>query len=387
MRKLPDFIKAYMTHTEDQEAPEIFHFWTALGILAAAVRRNLWIDRGYYKLFPNLYVIFVAESGKLRKSTAQEYGVDQILREIPGLKIYTERMTMEGIIDQMDRVNIVNGKMQRDACVFIFAPELVMLLPGDEISRKVMAFMTSTYMGKDKYGYLTKGGDELKLENVLVNFLGATAPDWLETLSEDVAKGGFLARIVFVTAAKRRKAIAWPEPQRTKVQINELIGDLQHISSLNGEMKPTPEFRKTFADWYERDVPQHDDPRVQGFRERQHDLAIRIAMLLSIAKADDLVLQEEEFHLAVSILKDIEDFVPQALSHIATSQHSRDSERVLGQIKRKSGKMTYTEILRANSWKLSSQEVQEVLKSLEDRQEIHFVRQGRTLTYVLGPKP
>jgi uncharacterized protein DUF3987 len=388
MRKLKDFIQGYMTFTEDQESPEVFHFWTAMTIMAGAIRRNVYLDRGFYKLFPNLYVIFVAESGKLRKSTAQEFGVDQILRKVPGVKLFTERMTMEGILQQMDSVQALPGLvMQKDGCVFIFAPELVMLLPGDEISRKVMGFMTSVYMGKDKYGVLTKGGGDVQLENVLINFLGATAPDWLESLSEDVAKGGFLARIVFVTADKRKRNIAWPEPTKKGITLDDLVHDLAHISVLRGEMQKTTALKEAFEEWYNEEKPSHDDPRVQGFREREHDLALRIAMLLSIANSDSLIIDKPHLIIAKNILKDVESFVPRALTHIATSPHSRDAERILNQIKRRGGKMTYTEILQANSWKMSATEVQEVIKSLEERDAITHSRSGRKITYTIGGNP
>lgn len=357
--------------------------------MGGAIRRNIWMNRGFYKLYPNLYIVFIAESGKLRKSTAQEIGIDQVLRFVPGIKLYTERMTMEGVLDQMDQTvfDPLAGTMCRDGCVFIFAPELMMLLPGDEISRKVMGMMTSLYMGKEKYSYLTKMGGEVKLENVLINFLGASAPDWLETISEDAAKGGFLARIVFITASKRRKSVAWPDPSITHVDIDDLREDLIHISNIRGEAKPTQEMRDYFEAWYTKEEPPHDDPRVQGFREREHDLALRIATLLSVAQSDDLLVDKSHLEVARAVLKDVEDFVPQALSHIATSPHSRDAERILAQVKRRAGSMSYTDILRANSWKLSATEVQEALRTLEQREEVHFVRQGKKLIYKIGVKP
>ena len=348
---------------------------------------NIYLDRGFYKIYPNLYVIIIADSGKLRKSTAVEYGVDQLLRHVPGVKLFVERMTMEGLLDQMDQVTFSNGIVQRSGEVFVFAPELIMFLPGDEISKKVIGFLTSVYMGKEKYGYLTKGGGEVKLENVLITFLGATAPDWLETISEDAAKGGFLARIVFITAEKRKKAIAWPQPNATSARLEDLRDDLIGISNLRGQMIPTQAFKDTFEKWYIKEDPPHDDPRVQGFREREHDLVIRVAMLLSIAASNSLVVDVEHLQNARTIVKDVEDFVPKALSHIATSPHARDAERVLGQIKRRGGTMSHTDMARANSWKLSKTELEEIVRTLENRAEIHMVRQGRAMIYKLGPKP
>jgi len=62
-----DWLSSYLEYTSGQESPRNFHFWTGLSILGGALRRNVVLDRVYYKLFPNLYVILVAASAACKK--------------------------------------------------------------------------------------------------------------------------------------------------------------------------------------------------------------------------------------------------------------------------------------------------------------------------------
>lgn len=327
----------------------------------------------------------MAESGKVRKSTAQEFGVEQILKKIDGVSIFQERMTQEGIMKQMAEPKATTGgSLNLDGTVYLFAPELTMMLPGDEISRKVMGFLTSIYMGKDHYSRpLTSGTGHIEISNALVNFLGATAPDWLETIGEDVAKGGFLARMIFITADKRKKDVAWPKPPIGGVTIQSLVEDLQEIAAIKGQIIPTPRLIKAFEDWYCTKRPDHDDPRIQGFRERSHDLALRLAMLLTVASSDDLILDEPALQLAITLIHEIEQYVPAALSHIGTSTQSREADRILKQLQRHGGKMTRAELSRLNSWKMKISELDEVIQQLMTNQVIIMERQGKSIYYVI----
>jgi hypothetical protein len=110
-------------------------------------------------------------------------------------------------------------------------------------------------------------------------------------------------------------------------------------------------------------------------------------MLISIAESDKLILETRHLNIARSVLKDVEGFIPRALTHVSTSSHSRDAERVLALIKRRGGKMLYRDILQANSWKLSAKEMQGILETLEDRGEVYHQRQGRASLYIVGRKP
>src|SRR5213080_4652355 len=94
------FLDLYMAYTNAQESPELFHLWVGTTILASALGRKCFINRGYYRLFPNLFTILVAGSAKCRKSTAINLGV-RLLDGIDTTKIVSGKITPEKFIHEI----------------------------------------------------------------------------------------------------------------------------------------------------------------------------------------------------------------------------------------------------------------------------------------------
>src|SRR3990167_6116197 len=99
-RKCENWLASYLEYTSEQESPTEFHLWTSMAILSATLGRHVWIDRGYYTTFPNLFIILVAGSAKCRKSVSTHMGLDLLfeLRDRPMVfsqKIKIGRATSE----------------------------------------------------------------------------------------------------------------------------------------------------------------------------------------------------------------------------------------------------------------------------------------------------
>ena len=129
-RVLTNWIDSYVQFTRHDEAPERFHRWTAIMVLSAAVNRNCWMDRGYYKTFPNLYILFVGPSG-VGKSSSSGIGVELIRESTLKLNIYKDSITPPALIDFMSRAVInmeVEGKVIQKTPLLLYASELGNLL-------------------------------------------------------------------------------------------------------------------------------------------------------------------------------------------------------------------------------------------------------------------
>ena len=74
------WIRHYLEFTKGMESPEIFHFWVAISLIATSLGRDVYLDRGYFKLYPNMFIVLLAESEECAKSTAIKIGVNMILR-------------------------------------------------------------------------------------------------------------------------------------------------------------------------------------------------------------------------------------------------------------------------------------------------------------------
>src|SRR4030067_2652721 len=99
----------YLQYTERHEAPDIFHFWVGITIMHAAIRRNIFFEHGYYRIFPNSYVILVAPPGVCKKSTATNIGVE-LLQELPDVTIIREKITPEALIETLATTMRVQSK-------------------------------------------------------------------------------------------------------------------------------------------------------------------------------------------------------------------------------------------------------------------------------------
>jgi len=73
------------------------HFWTGVSTLAGALRRKVWVDMGYFKWFPNFYIILVAPPGIVSKSTTAGIGMS-LLRQVPDIQFGPDVITWQALV-------------------------------------------------------------------------------------------------------------------------------------------------------------------------------------------------------------------------------------------------------------------------------------------------
>ena len=65
-RKTSDWISTYQNFMFNTEPAAVFDKWTSYYVIAAALRKKISLSLGRIKIYPNLYVVFVAEPGRAR---------------------------------------------------------------------------------------------------------------------------------------------------------------------------------------------------------------------------------------------------------------------------------------------------------------------------------
>src|SRR6267378_5661198 len=68
----------YTFYNSGNECPESYHIWSCLATFSAILSRRIYIDRGYFKIFPNLYVCLVGDAGS-GKNTARGIATNNLL--------------------------------------------------------------------------------------------------------------------------------------------------------------------------------------------------------------------------------------------------------------------------------------------------------------------
>lgn len=322
MRKLKNWIDSYLIFTKGQESPEVFKRWSAIWALSVVLGRKVYVDRTFFKLYPNFYIILVAESAAEFKSTSLRIA-KSLFNELTPDKpfILPEEITPASMIDQVVRFrdkNVLNcsyypkdEKLRPVSYFNMYSSELRRFLGEKDANPKLISLMTDLYDCDDS---CNKGTIYRGLEycvNVYATLGSATVLSWLKScLSKDQMTGGFANRVTWVLSSDRAEPIAHPfiSDESKNIRI-DLIHDLHKIRSIDGEYKWSKEAWKWYKGWYNnyRTVIIPEAPIfLEHYLGRRHTNLIKLSMILTAARTDSLLIELEDFELADDMLKNTE---------------------------------------------------------------------------------
>src|SRR6266850_3710575 len=102
-----NFIDELMESVTDLEAPTAFYYWAGLASISAVLQDKVWLDRWIYKCYPNIYVMFHADSG-LKKGPPVNLAKD-LVKRINGTHIISGRSSIQGILKELGTTQSVPG--------------------------------------------------------------------------------------------------------------------------------------------------------------------------------------------------------------------------------------------------------------------------------------
>jgi hypothetical protein len=365
------WIESYLDYTDYQEAAEEIHFWTALSLISAALRRRAFMDRQSYILYPNLYVIIVAESAKARKSVAINTGLRILRRAVPEINLLEAKITPEGLVKNLSLVSMNGGKPVTKATdingsIAIYADELATFFGFDrQAASRMGILLTEIYACKDEYNHITKTDKSIFLRNLYPTLLAATDPRNLKVLPEE-AVGGFLGRTIFVNVRDRKQNVAWPmAPENSLAHETKLVIDLARISSLKGVFVPTRNAKEIFELWYNNFSEKvTTDTRADAFIQRAPDHALKIAMILSAAETNTMVVTDKHIVRGIGIVeKQLDDF-RRSMEWTSPTAYGQTRMKVIDLLRRKGGTISRSEVMR--NLALSKEDMDIVQSSLDE---------------------
>ena len=103
-RIVDDWIEGYLKYTNNTEPPDSFREWVAVSVVASCLRRKCVLNWGSLIVYPNMYIVLVAPSGKARKGTAMRPGLKMLQEQ--GIKLAAEAITREALIRELNESTI-----------------------------------------------------------------------------------------------------------------------------------------------------------------------------------------------------------------------------------------------------------------------------------------
>ena len=344
MRELQDWLDSYLTYTYNSEPPLMYHTWAGLSLIAGALQRKVHLKWGFETIYPNMYVILVGPAGRSRKGVA--LGIAKsMLTNIPGVSVAPESSSREAIILAMKRA-ISNyeephsGQIKIHCSLTAFSEELSVLLGQGDI--KLLANLTDWFDSKDTWSYETVGRGRDALEGLCFNLLGATAPEWIQSmLPPEAIGGGFTSRCIFIVEEKKRKTVSKHQLTEEELDLGEkLQRDLERISQVKGQFTFSQEGEDAYTSWYEEQdkllangKPAVEDMRFAAYCERRATHLRKLMMIVSASRNNELVIEREDFDRARKIITGAEVKMGMTFGGLGRAKNSDAQEKIMVYLK------------------------------------------------------
>lgn len=316
-RLLSNWLEGYLEYLHETEPAKVFQKWVGLSVVAAALRKKVSLSLGRIRVYPNLYIVLVAEPGVARKSQAINYGLD-MLSNIPDIITSADAITKEALLLDMEECAaqdpMPNGDIFTHSSINVISREFETFLGQKQDNTKMLVLLTDLFDCQElPWKYRTKNAGTNILPSLYLNLLAATTPDSLAScLPSSAVGGGLTSRIIFVWADKKFKKVTKPKMTDYEVKLKEsLIKDLYLISRMVGAFDFSPEADKRWDDWY-KSYEELDpsrickDPSFNGWYSRKPTYILKLSIAMSAVRSDKMIISWENILQAIEIIEEVE---------------------------------------------------------------------------------
>ncbi|MDE2103873.1 MAG: DUF3987 domain-containing protein [Patescibacteria group bacterium] len=269
-----------------------------------------------------------------------------LLREVPEIKFGPDSITWQSAVTEFaaaaEMYTDPKGLIHTMSAITFASGELGNLL--DPQDKAMINLLITLWDGKKTFEKKTKTSGNDRVENPWINMIAATTPHWIaDNMPANTVGGGFTSRCIFIYAEHKERYIPYP-----KLEVNgseemlrlDLIDDLNDIAlNLCGEFQMTKEAVEWGMQWYQENWTTRssalDDERLDGYVARKQTHLHKLAMVLSAARSNDLIITQTDLQLAEIMLKETEDDLSKVFSRIGRTPESLQMEQFLGMVKKR----------------------------------------------------
>lgn len=362
-------IRMYLEYTNNTESPRIFHIWSFLSGVSAAMGRRCWLPQGTGEVFPNQYIILTGPPA-VRKSTSfkimcrllrahtsvkfapddvagMRQGLISAMKNCDEIEDIHDRKIIEALTrrdkdgdtevssgspfdlsDAIAQVGNINLDTRDPYTMLIAASELNSIL--GEGNTALLTFLQKMWDG-DPYKYQLKK-DSVELKDALLGIIAATTPSQLALAMPAEAVGqGFTSRVIFVFADKKHaRRIARPS---LETDLEDQLGEILSIISnkFEGPFAEAVEAAELLDALYERGVTV-SDPRFVHYVDRRHTHLQKLCMALAAARGE-MVIRKMDVDFADKLLLFTEQFMPDALGEYGMNKLSASKQKLMEYLK------------------------------------------------------
>lgn len=375
--------------TKETESPERYWYWSSLATISAIVKRNIYLNRGgKYLLYPNLYVLLIGPSG-VRKGPPITLA-RKLVSEVKATRVIAGRGSIQAYIKELSSAyHMADGSILTEACGFLVSGELGAFLVEDPAAYTILTDLYDACFYNEWKNYI-KGTGVDTLKGVYLTMLGASNESLLHTtIPKNVIGGGFVGRSMVVVEEKKRGVNSLIYSSNGNLDYTELSKHLYELTKLEGGFKFTDDAAKFADDWYTKynirqEKLKHRDKL--GLSERIFEHILKVAMLISLSKKFDLILDESDIQESVLVCQECIAGTKRVFMNEGQSETSGPTRIVIQELlKRKDCCMSRARLLSVGWGDFDSIMLDRVITTLSEMGHIESFRQGKQIMYKLLP--
>jgi len=386
------WIEHLLKITKESESPRKYYYWAGLTAIAGVVKNNVYLDKFYYKLYPNIYVLLIGKSG-IRKGPPVALA-KRLVSEVNNTRVISGRASIQAVITELRTARTFDngGPPLTDAVGFLTTSEFAAFIIQD---LQALTILTDLYDGdyNPEWVNLTKGSGSEKLKNPCITMIGASNEvHFRDAVPDNALGGGFVARTFIIHADRKSTVNSLTSAPKEAVSIPHLAEYLKVLSKLRGQFSFSEGGKALYDQWY-GDFSEQDYSDTTGTIERLHDHILKASMLISLSRKTDLVLEEQDIREAILACQ---DFVPGARrvsmggGQSASAPGTAVFLREMLSRKEEGYTMSRVAMLQKHWSYFDSFELDRIAESLENQKAITSKLQdkghGRELYYTLSEK-
>lgn len=322
-RRLPDFIRGFEQYAQAFNTPPLYVKYGALWMLGTAATRAVGTRAGGNDIFPNLYVGMVGGPGTGKSQLVK--GVKRILLPATSMSLIPPSVTRAGLQDYMtaniQQRSLASGEpIFANECIGI-SDEMQGILPDQDLGH--LTFYNELYDLPPTYRAVTRTHGELKLEFPYCSILTGAQPAFLATTMPEQAWGmGFMSRMMLVFSQPKERRSVFDHAEVDMALQAALVHDLKQVFNLRGWMHWTAEAKNLYETWWVEEggqpIPQAKR-LAMGYNARRQFHMLKLAMILSLSRSNDLIVTLEDVGGAIELLLLTEDKMKMIFNEMAVT--------------------------------------------------------------------
>lgn len=379
------WLDGIMASAAEVESPKSWVWWSGVSAIAAIAGSNVYLDKFYYKLSPNLFVMLLGKSG-LGKGWPI-WLAKELVTCVDTTRVISGRNSIQAVLKELGTITTRNGKPPiPDSRGFLVSGEFVNFVIQDPHSLSVLTELYDTHYNS-VWKNTTKGSGIDTLKNVCLTMLGASSPaHFREVVHAKDIEGGFLGRTLMVFEDTRGFINPLTEKPKTSFDPVAAAEHLTGISKLKGEFKYSKSAKATYENWY-YELRRRDTQDKTGTVQRIHNHVEKVAMCCALAREDTLELKSEDIEASIDACTTLITHVDKILQGAGGKSEVAEHQAMVLQVllKAEGYELTRQKVLQKLFGDVDSFVLNRVIETLTEAHAVTAETRGGNVFYKLTP--